>query len=150
MRVRYADQIDLLKIVFWNRDQNDFRYWAGPQVRFPATAISLAIDISLGSGNSLVLEEQEALFAFGQIFNRGAGFYHLARIIVAPEERGKCYGRFLCKIWMQIAHRDECHVISLKVYRGNIRVHSLYQKFGFSEVPEISNEEICHMEKRFP
>lgn len=149
MRFRYAAQIDLSIILFWIRDKNACRYWAGPQVRFPASVISLAVDISLESGNSLVLEEHETLFAFGQILDQGAGFYHLARIIVAPEERGKGYGRLLFENLMQIAHRIECLAITLKVYRCNSRAHLLYQRLGFSEVPEISNEEICHMEKRF-
>lgn len=150
MLIRCANQTDLEKILFWIRDQRDCRYWAGPRVRFPASVASLTIDIALCAGNSYVLEKHEALLAFGQLLDRGAGFYHLARIIVSPEGRRHGYGQFLCEELLRIAHTNKCSGISLKVYRGNVGAHSLYRKLGFNEMPDQSNEEICHMEKHFP
>jgi len=44
---------------------------ADTQVRFPASAVSVAVDISLGLYNPYVLEKHEALLAFGQCIDRG-------------------------------------------------------------------------------
>lgn len=150
MLIRCVNQSDLGKILFWIRDQRDCLYWAGPIVRFPASVASLTSDIAFCAGNSYVLEEHEALRAFGQLLDRGVGYYHLARIIVSPEGRRDGYGHLFCKELLRIARMNKCRGISLKVYRVNVSTHSLYRILGFNELLYKSSEEICHMEKRFP
>lgn len=65
MLIRCAHQTDIEKILGWMRAQGDCRYGVGPQVRFPASVASRAIDIAFCAGNAYDLEDPKALRAFG-------------------------------------------------------------------------------------
>ena len=74
---------------------------------------------------------------------------HLGRIIVSPHERGRGYGKALCNLLIAEAlSATNAERITLRVYRDNAPVFSIYSNLGFLVVESESNAEVFAMEAR--
>ena len=130
----------LAEVVSWLETEQDSRFWAGPSVRYPLELEALVEDINFSPDNAYILAAGDNVIAFGQVIRKSNRRYHLARIIIHPDYRGKGYGLELCKALVDmVAGRDR--VITLNVYRANSGAAALYEKLGFVEDEKKSTNE---------
>ena len=132
MTMRDVKPADWPTVISWIPGPDACRNWAGPQVRYPLNAAFLKADIGFEPGNAFCLEHRGQTVAFGQILLKSDGRRHLARIIVAPGERGKGFGRKLCRALIDRALQTGCRHLTLNVYADNAVAVSLYEKLGFA------------------
>ena len=133
MNLRAAYDEDLSRVISWISDRNQCKLWAGPAVNFPLSVDSLKPQISYTPENSLCIEQEGELVAFGQLIRKSEHRLHFARIIVNPTERRKGYGRILCRGLIEKAVGQRCDRITLNVYRTNPAAMKLYERLGFEE-----------------
>jgi ribosomal protein S18 acetylase RimI-like enzyme len=133
MRLRPATRNDLPVIISWIPNAIECRRWAGPAVAFPMAVASLMQEITFSRDNSYCLEEKVELIGFGQLMPKSDQRVHAARIIVAPQKRGRGYGRKLCQFLITQASELKYPRISLNVYRDNSTAIRLYRSLGFRE-----------------
>jgi ribosomal protein S18 acetylase RimI-like enzyme len=133
--LRPAKLDDLSTILRWIPDAQACLLWAGPKVRYPATAESVWEDIVASEENAFCLvEDDRNAIGFGQILLPESQVAHLARIIIDPAKRGNGHGRFLCLRLMGIAvNRYSVLRFTLNVYQTNNAALSLYRSLGFTE-----------------
>jgi ribosomal-protein-alanine N-acetyltransferase len=138
MMLRAASCDDLAIILSWISTAESLKLWGGPVLTFPPEAARTWGEIGAEDSNSFVLvEEQNRILGFGQTLQREANAIHLARIILAPDTRGKGLGRVLCEKLMQTAkERHRPAKLTLNVYQDNTVAVSLYQSLGFVLVAE--------------
>jgi len=130
---------DLDRVLSWAPDADATRLWAGPTIGFPVSREQLWENLHHAPGAAFVLcaPPDGEVVGFGQVMSREEGIAHLARIIVAPERRGRGLGRTLCQELMRVAPRFlPVRAFSLYVYPENRRARSLYRKLGFADVRE--------------
>ena len=152
VHLRPATRDDLPVIISWIPDVVECRRWAGPQVKYPLTPASLSQDINFSPDNSYCLEAKADLVGFGQLIPKSDQRVHAARIIVAPQNRGRGYGRQLGQSLIDRAAELKYPRISLNVYQDNPSAIRLYQSLGFKPLERPKKNplsgDICYMEKR--
>jgi ribosomal protein S18 acetylase RimI-like enzyme len=132
MKLRESTIDDLNIIITWIPDKESWRLWAGPYVTYPCSVEGLKEDIRFSGNNSFsLISDKYELIGFGQIFEKNNRL-HLARIIIAPEYRGKGFGKRLCKCLIQEGiKRFGIREFSLNVYTTNKSAYNLYSSLGF-------------------
>ncbi len=135
----------------WIKNKEACKQWAGPMVRFPLTLLHLKQDIEYSPENTFALQGTGGeLLGLGQLLDKGHNRIHLARIIVAPNQRGKALGDRLCRLLIAEGLKRFGEVyFTLNVYSDNANAVKLYQKLGFrvKEAPSesIPDKEILRM-----
>ena len=134
---------DLETVLRWLPDTQACRLWAGPGVRFPASAASLWIDIEADGKNAFALHDpsEKIPVGFGQLLPRESGTAHLARLIISPLHRGQGLGRQLCSALMR--HGIDAlgaQEFTLRVYPDNKAAVALYRSLGFTEEADATEE----------
>jgi len=134
-RLRPARIEDLDKVLTWTTSADAVRLWAGPNLCFPVERERLWQDFFKSPGAPFVLcAGAGELLAFGQVTHREENYAHLARLIVAPDQRGRGLGRALCRELLRIAPTFlPVRWCSLYVYPENTRAVALYRSVGFVE-----------------
>ena len=145
MNLRPATTEDVKTVLSWIVDKEACRTWAGPVVRFPMTVRALKTDIEFEEDNTYCLDKEGRLLAFGQLIRKNGFRLHMARVIIAPDERHRGYGKYWVLALMDLARHKGCYRLSLNVYRQNTPALKLYTASGFREVAEKSTGELCHM-----
>ena len=134
MTLRPVTPADLHVMISWFPDQQSCRNWGGPEFRFPFSEQSFLEDAQLQTLPSYSYCDDDRLLAFGQYYLR-AGRCHLARLAVAPAERGKGHGTRLIVALLDCGSTalgtTEC---SLFVSTSNPRAARLYERLGFTEM----------------
>ena len=133
MILRAASDEDLKKVLVWIRDKEDCKLWAGPMVRFPLILEHLKQDIEYSPGNTFAMQDAGGeLLGLGQLLDKGHNRFHLARVIIAPNHRGKGLGKQLCRLLIDEGLKRFGEVyFTLNVYSDNANAIKLYQKLGF-------------------
>ena len=111
-------------------------FWAGPEFRFPYTEETFLADSKLVSLPSYALSgDSGELCGFGQFYLR-AGRCHLARLAVAPVQRGRGLGTQLIAM-LQERGKQTLRVTetSLFVHINNTAALALYERLGFTRAP---------------
>lgn len=144
------DEAWLPELMRWFGDAVACRVWGGPSFRFPFTRDTFRADARLGSLATFALTADEMpLLGFGQYYLR-AGRCHLARLAIAPGQRGRGLGgtlvRELCRIGSAELGVD---TYSLFVLPGNERAIRLYERLGFAPArypePDPSFDDCVYM-----
>lgn len=135
MELRSSTESDLEAVIAWIGNANDCLTWAGPDVIFPIIPNALKNQIGYTADNSFCLLDETSRVAFGQLIQKGENHYHLARIIVAPADRGQGYGRKICEYLIKMAHDHGSRLLTLNVYRDNQKAVRLYRHIGFNPAP---------------
>lgn len=132
-QLRPATCNDLSTILSWTTTAESIKRWGGPLLTFPPDVAKTWYEIGANDSNSFVLvDEQDCVLGFGQTLQREAQAIHLARIILAPETRGKGLGRVLCEELMKTAiAQHQPAKFTLNVYQDNAAAVSLYRSLGF-------------------
>lgn len=133
IQLRPATCNDLSTILSWTTTAESLKRWGGPVLTFPPDVAKTWHEIGGNESNSFVLiDERNRILGFGQTLQREAHAIHLARIILAPETRGKGYGRVLCEALMKTAiAQHQPAKFTLNVYQDNAAAVSLYRSLGF-------------------
>jgi [ribosomal protein S18]-alanine N-acetyltransferase len=134
-------------VLTWATTAEELRMWAGPIVTFPPRAQQTWLQIGASDTNTFVLlDGNRAVCGFGQALLREPGCVHLARIIVAPAERGKGLGRLL--VTELIRAGNELHhplMFTLNVYKDNTAARGLYTSLGFTILSEDREKNMVKM-----
>ncbi len=127
-----ADNGDMDSLMTWLSSASEVDVWGGPKFRYPFTSETFRQDCHWPEMASYCLRDADgALHAFGQFYDRN-GYMNLARLIVAPEHRGRGLGKELVTRLMQVAADSlALDEFSLFVYRDNTPALRLYQSLGF-------------------
>lgn len=130
LHLRPATVADLAHISRWFTSAAAVRDWGGPLPSFPLDLDQLIEDIDFLAQPAFALCGDGRLLAFGQIRPR-ADYHHLARLVVAPDERGQGHGGRL--VQALIDRYPKAKGFSLYVYRHNLAALRCYQRLGFAE-----------------
>lgn len=151
MILRPAADEDLKTVISWIKDQKACKLWAGPVVRFPLALQRLKQDIAYSNENTFAMQDAAGkLLGLGQLLDKANNRIHLARIIVAPNRRGKGWGDLLCRLLVDEGLKRFGDVyFTLNVYSDNANAVKLYQKLGFKAAAapsdSIPDKGIVHM-----
>ncbi len=128
---------DLEIIASWIQSPRDCLYWAGAALKYPLQLNTLSSDINFSSDTSFSMEIDHSLVAFGQLTQKSDGRGHISKIIVAPESRGKGYGKALVMNLLNIATHRNFHPVGLWVDPNNHIALKMYGDIGFfpAELP---------------
>lgn len=131
MELRSSTESDFKAVIAWIGNANDCLTWAGPDVIFPIIPTALKNQIGYTTDNSFCLLDEPSRVAFGQLIKKSEDHYHLARIIVAPADRGRGYGHKICEHLIKMALDRGSRLLTLNVYRDNQKAVRLYRHLGF-------------------
>ena len=130
MKIRLANEQDLLELSGWFLTESEAKNWGGPSIHFPLSLEQLKIDIEWNVAHSYALVEKSGdLLGFAQVFNK-FGCKHLGRIVVSPKMRGRKMGYKLMAALLDSAGTNDVS-FSLFVYKDNIPAKNLYESIGF-------------------
>ena len=130
MKIRPANEEDLLKLFGWFLTESEVKSWGGPSIHFPLSLEQLKIDIEWNVAHSYALIEKSGdLLGFAQAFNK-FGCKHLGRIVVSPKMRGRKLGYKLMAALFDATGTNDLS-FSLFVYEDNIPAKRLYESIGF-------------------
>ncbi|MEQ1575705.1 MAG: GNAT family N-acetyltransferase [Vicinamibacterales bacterium] len=140
MPLRPAILNDLDIVTSWVTSARECALWTGPDVSFPIDIEALrgAIDFDFVKTFSMI--EGDELVAFGQIVPKGTRRGHLARLIVAREQRRRGYGRALVGALVEEARAAGHESVSLNVDPSNGGAIALYESLGFRSAPRPDDE----------
>lgn len=135
MEWRTAQDADLATLLPWVDGPEPCLLWAGGKVSYPLDPARLAREIEFSPQNAWCLCAADTVLGFGQILRRAPERAHLARLIIAPDQRGLGYGAALCERLLDTARQwSDCDIATLNVYRDNLAAYSLYRRMGFQPV----------------
>jgi len=144
MKIRYANEEDLLELSDWFLTESEAKDWGGPSIHFPINMEQLKIDIKWNIAHSYALvDENNSFIGFAQAFNK-FDYKHLGRIVVSPKMRGRKLGYKLMVSLLDLQGTNDVS-FSLFVYKHNIFAKKLYESIGFKvqaypqEQPEIKD-----------
>ncbi|WP_168201489.1 GNAT family N-acetyltransferase [Kushneria phosphatilytica] len=137
---------DIEKVIDWIDSPRALEYWAGPGLSWPLERRQLWREIDGASLSSWCLVESGHLLAFGQFSPKSHRRCHLARILVAPNQRGRGVGEELCR---RLIHEAQARMgaqrITLNVYHDNHAARRLYHRLGFTESGTINERGVQPM-----
>jgi ribosomal protein S18 acetylase RimI-like enzyme len=130
------------ELATWVQDAHQCARWAGAKLAFPFSAADLPQLLHSEECETYSLvDSDERLLGFGQIFRREPQTGHLGRIIINPAFRGSGLGKRLCT--HLIDHGVATHgfsSITLWVYVDNPSAVQLYESLGFQPEVREGNE----------
>lgn len=131
-----ASREHVLQMTHWFPSRESCIVWGGQVFRFPFTAETFLADCRWSELPSYALMKRSGeLCGFGQYYLR-AGRCHLARLAIAPSQRGRGCGTWLIENLMRIGTGElrvnEC---SLFVNVSNAAAIALYERLGFTRTP---------------
>ncbi len=130
-RLRESLRSDLTTVASWIRSERECRFWTSTCVAYPIDLATLPDDIAFAEYESWTAVVGERPIAFGQLVSKEDGRLHLSRLIVAPELRGRGFGRFLTRTLLDKAQSRYPRAVSLGVHPENEPALRLYRSLGF-------------------
>jgi len=136
LRLEPATPAHALEMMGWFASLESCRVWGGPEFRYPFTVASFREDCRLAKLPSFaLLDAADTLHGFGQYYLR-AQRCHLARLVIAPAQRGRGFGTELLELLASAGRAalgvEQC---SLFVACANTAALALYQRMGFAHAP---------------
>jgi ribosomal protein S18 acetylase RimI-like enzyme len=139
MTLQPFDHADAGLVSGWAVGEDVVRAWCAAEGdRVPAEVVagwSEADDVEA----YLLLDDEGAPVAYGELWvDEGEGEVELARLLVAPEHRGKGVGRVLTRALTGLARKahPELPAVFLRVRPDNEQAVRAYTAAGFVDVPE--------------
>lgn len=132
---------DIPRLISWIPDGTMLLQWAGPTLHWPLTADQLERDIKAGGpGTSHLMHRVDSAdgTAVGNIDIKAIDRIHanavLARILVAPDHRGRGYALPMVNAALKICFEEmTLHRVGLRVFAHNTGAISTYKRAGFIE-----------------
>ena len=143
-----ASRTEMLQLQSWFNSAEQQHSWGGDNFFYPCSAAEFLSQLCRPntSSYSLIAEQDGRLLGFGQICDR-FGCHHLARLIIAPQERGVGLAKILLYELMIKAQSESSRPLSLYVHRHNDIALNLYRRIGFTiqPQPETENDRLYFM-----
>lgn len=135
MQLEPIDDERVTLMTTWFADAGACLVWGGVDFRHPFTVQTFREDARVADLPSYALVDGDAFVGFGQYYRR-LGRCHLARLVIAPEARGRGYGTALIDQLCTLG-RPALDVAgdSLFVLDHNTLARQLYLRLGFVEAP---------------
>jgi len=127
---------DISVLMTWFGDETSTQEWGGWEFRYPFDDSTFRVDAQIDELDSFVSRgEAGELIAFGQVKEKyGRG--HVARLVLAPEYRGRGLGTDLVSsLCDKATELFDCAEHSLFVSRANTAALRCYVGLGFIEAP---------------
>ncbi len=144
MKLNIATESDINLLMSWFPTERSVDIWGGPKFRYPFTPQSFQEDVrwrEMDSYNSV--DPSGEMLAFGQMYERH-GRINLARLVVAPEQRGQGLGKRLVALLMDRGREgfplDE---FSLYVHKDNHAARACYVSMGFEDSAYPDGDELA-------
>lgn len=138
--IRASKSSDLAVVASWIGSESECRLWCGTRVAYPIDLVTLPDSIEYGACESWTATIGAAVVAFGQLVPKPRNRLPLARLITAPDHRGKGIGRLITAHLLQHALARSPSAVSLNVFRENRPALTLYESLGFVSVKRPSEE----------
>jgi len=134
MKLNDASESDINRLMSWFPDERSVDIWGGPNFRYPLTPTTFQEDTHWRDMDSYILVgPQRDMIAFGQMYERH-GRINLARLVVAPDQRGQGLGTSLVALLMDRGRETfPLKEFSLYVYHDNHAAKACYASAGFEE-----------------
>src|ERR1043165_623272 len=133
MKLVATTQSHYRELMSWFPDQYSCALWASPEFPYPFTEATFMEHIRPELPSFSLIGDNLELLGFGQYYLR-VGRCHLARLVIAPQNRGHGLGtllvRGLCRRGSRKLDVREC---SLFVLPDNLPAATLYRHLGFVE-----------------
>lgn len=122
--------LDTLKS--WFTDLSATRQWGGPGIQYPFDDTVFLKDIQWQKMPSYsFVDKQQRLLGFGQYYNK-YGRCHLARLAIAPQQRGQGLGQRFISALINAGLADlKVKHSSLYVLNDNLQAIRCYRALGF-------------------
>lgn len=147
--LRAAIPSDYELVATWISDAAECVRWAGPGIPFPFAGRDLpgllegTPSIVIGESRAsfvlvepIAAEAQPQIAAFAQLVCEDSANFRLARIVVAPDKRGRGVGTVLCEILLEkVKATPGARTLRLFVHQENVTAARIYAKLGFVVSP---------------
>ena len=140
---------DLAVVASWIGSESECRLWCGTRVAYPIDLRTLPDALEYSLGESWTATSNGVVVAFGQLIPKPGPRLHLARLVSAPDQRGRGLGRFVAVHMLEIALARRPFAISLNVVPENKQARTLYESLGFvlaTRPPEEPESPSVYME----
>lgn len=125
---------DAPHVAAWPRDARELSAWCGRQ-DFPLPPSAVTAWQALPYVRSVVLRDAERPCAYGELWiDEDLGEVELARLIVAPDARGRGVGRRLTRVLLDRARETGLSQVFLRVAPTNEAAVRCYVSVGFRRV----------------
>ncbi|MHA6964026.1 GNAT family N-acetyltransferase [Zobellella denitrificans] len=141
MQLQPATMDDLALVGRWFDSPRALTLWGGPRLGYPPEPARLAREMDWPAAQNLVWRRGEVPAAFVQLFIR-QGRRHVARLAVAPADRGQGLARALLSELFRCYPRED---FSLAVYEDNAPALYLYHSLGFEVSGMLDDAPGCLM-----
>lgn len=140
LRLVAVKEQDAFSLYQWFSDLKQISSWGGPGFDYPMTQEAFLGVLRVNELSSYWLEDNSGTrMGFGQFYNR-LNRYHLGRLVISPEQRGKGMGKSLVLALLESAPdhielEGNVREASLFVMRNNPAAFNCYTSLGFAETP---------------
>ena len=153
LRLRPFTEADDAELLTWFATPADLRRFAGPNATWPPTGEQLARwrEDPLIEAWSAAKPADDRLLGHVQIVATGPGTSRLARVAIAPRERGAGLGRELVSAAPRRADARRIASVDLHVYEDDEPAVRLYASLGCTDLgPHPGQPTVKRMRRRMP
>lgn len=131
----------------WTGHQDELFKFSGTSWDYPLTEAFLdAYQGAYPGRTQYILESNDEALGFGEIIEGEDNSPRLSRLLIAPEQRGKGYGKVLV---VQLLQTIEATEVYLFVLADNAVARQCYEKCGFEYV-DHSPFSMSYKEQKYP
>jgi ribosomal protein S18 acetylase RimI-like enzyme len=131
--IRPFVQEDEAVVTSWFADAGELRFFAGPRLTWPLDHgqwRSIRLDPSVTAWTGL-LGDDPAPVGHGELVAESSTTARLARLAIAPRERGRGVGRAMMIKLIEEARTGGHTILTLNVHQDNTAAIRAYRGFGF-------------------
>ena len=152
LRLRPYKTTDAEKIITWTDDERSFRKWSADRYdHYPISAddMNRYYDQFRDKDDHYEMTAFDESGVLGHLIMRFTDEekknLHFGFVIVAPDKRGKGYGKEMLKLAIKYGLEIlKAEKITLAVYENNMSAYNCYKAVGFKEV-ETDKDEYFHV-----
>lgn len=144
MKLNLASDSDISRLMTWFPTKRSVDIWGGPKFRYPFTPETFREDVHCRDMDTYCLVDFSGeMLAFGQFYERHERI-NLARLVVAPDRRGRGIGKQLVSLLMERGRKNmTLKEYSLYVYTDNHAAKACYAALGFEQSEYPENDEMA-------
>ncbi len=141
---RFSPQ-DAASVLAWPQSLTEARWWAGPQTSWPIPPEAFQRWHDDPDAHPYILGDRATPLGYGELWIDAAEReVELARLIVAPGQRGQGVGASLVRLLLDEARRTGYPRAFLRVFPDNQAAISCYLRAGFTPVSPAEQQSFNH------